>query len=51
MCALNVHSAVQKKGRKMLHLKEGGTKELGEERLMCPPFSNEGEVNFFFKVT
>lgn len=49
-CTLCVYSAVQKKGTKMLHL-EGEAKELGEGRLMFPPFSNEGgEVNFFFKV-
>lgn len=42
---------MQKKGTKMLHLKEGEAKELGERRLMLPPFSKKGgEVNFFFKV-
>lgn len=41
---------MQKKGRKMLHLKEGETKELGEGQLMFPPFSNEGGEIFFFKL-
>lgn len=45
---LCVRSAMQKKGRKMLHLKDGETKELGEGQLMFPPFSNEGGEIFIF---
>lgn len=37
------------KERKMLHLKEGETKELGEGILMFPSFSNEGEIIFFLR--
>lgn len=43
--AVCVHSDMQKKGGKMLHLKERETKETGERRLVFPPFSNEvGEI-------
>lgn len=39
---LCVHSAMQKRGGKMLHLKEGETRETGEGRLVFPPLNNEG---------
>lgn len=50
-CTFYVHSAMQKKGRKMLHLKEGEAEEHGEGKLTLPPFSNEGgEVSCFLKA-